>query len=113
MESKEIENYFKADNAEELLQALKNKESYIIIRGDFKKDFEKNTQLPLTDTEEMSFELGFRGTGRIWSEAFYQLINVFGKGNKQQKKIDSKVRNYNFKELNRNELLLYLKQLDY
>lgn len=61
----------------------------------------------------MPFELGFGGTAGIWSEIFYQIINAFGKEDKQQKKIDSKVRKYNFKKLNENELLLYLRQLDY
>ena len=113
MESKKREDYYQANNAEELLFALKNKESYIIIQDDFKKEFEKNTQLPLTETEEMGFQLGFGGTAGIWSEIYFQIINASSKGSKQQKKIDSKIRKYNLKKFNKNEILLYLRQLDY
>lgn len=113
MELKDRSDYCKVNNAEELLHALNVKESHILIQKDFKKEFMQNTALPLTETEIMPFELGFRGTAGIWSEIFYQIINVFDKGDKQQKKIDSKVRRYNLKKLNENELLLYLRQLDY
>lgn len=113
MEMEGKDDYLKVNNAEELLLALKRKESYIFMEGEFKREFEENTQLPLWETEEMPFELGFRGTAGIWSEVFYQVINVFAKGEKQQKQIDSKVRRYNIKKLNQNELLLYLRQLDY
>ncbi len=105
--------YLKVNNAEELLLALKEKESYILLQGKFKKEFEENTQLSLSETEKMPFELGFRGTAGIWSEIFYQVINTFAKGERQQKQIDSKVRKYNLKKLNENEVLLYLRQLDY
>lgn len=106
-------DYLTVNNAEELLQALKKRESYILLRGEFKKEFLKNTQLPLSETEIMPFELGFWGTAGIWSEFFYQIINAFAKGEKQQKQIDSKLRRYTLKKLNENELLLYLRQLDY
>ena len=106
-------DYLKVNNAEELLSALKNKESYIIIQDDFKREFMENTQLPLNENELMGFELGFGGSAGIWSEIFYQIINVFSKGTKQQKKIDSTIRKYSLKKLNENEILLYLRQLDY
>jgi len=35
----EKNDYLKVNNAEELLSALKNKESYIVIQDDFKKEF--------------------------------------------------------------------------
>lgn len=113
MDFEDRSNYFLVNSAEELLNALKRKESYILIQGDFKKEFEQNTQLPLSETEKMPFELGFSGSAGLWGEIFYQIINVFGKGEKQQKKIDSQVRKYNMKKINENELLLYLRQLDY
>lgn len=110
---KEKNDYLKVNNAKELLHALKNKESHILIGGDFKKEFVENTQLPLSENERMGFDLGFQGTAGIWSEIFYQIINVAGKGSKQQKKIDSKIRNYNLNKLNENEILLSLRQLEY
>lgn len=110
---KDRKKYLEVNNAEELLQALKEKEPYILIQNEFKKEFEQNTELPLTETEIMPFELGFRGTAGIWSEIFYQIINAFSKGDKQQKKIDSKIRKYTLKKLNEDEVLLYLRQFDY
>jgi len=101
------------NNAEALLCALENKETHIIIQDDFRKEFVENTQLPLTDTEQLGFELGFRGMAGVWSEVFYQIINAFSKESKQQKKIDSKIRKYKLKKTNENEVLLYLRQLDY
>ncbi|WP_226037753.1 hypothetical protein [Aquibacillus saliphilus] len=110
---KKSDDYFKARNAEELLFALTNKESYIIICKDFKDEFLKKTQLPLTETEEMAFQLGFRGWAGILEEIFFHIINVFTKINKQQKKIDSRIRKYNYKKMNEHEILLYLRQLNY
>ncbi|MFC3016666.1 hypothetical protein ACFOEL_09700 [Virgibacillus litoralis] len=113
MEFKENASYFKANNAEELLVALTNKESHIIIQEDYKKEFEENTQLPLTENEQLGFHLGFRGTAGIWGGIIFQLINRFSMGSKQQKKIDSKIRKYSIKKLNEQEILLYLRQLEY
>jgi hypothetical protein len=107
------DEYYIANNAEELLLALKKNEPYIIIRGDYKKEFEENTQLPLTENEIMGFELGFRGWGGILAEVFFQMINLFGKGSKQQKKIDSRIRKYIVKKRNEEEILLYLRRFDY
>ncbi len=106
-------DYLNINNPEDLLQALKKKEPYILLQGEFKKEFLENTQLPLSETEIMPFELGFAGTAGIWSEIFYQVINAFSKGEKQQKQIDSKLRRYILKKLNDDELLLYLRSLDY
>ncbi|WP_382398942.1 hypothetical protein [Lentibacillus salinarum] len=99
--------------AEELLTALKNKENYIIIQEDYKKEFEENAQLSLTETEEMAFRLGLRGWAGIWGGIFLHMINFFSKGGKQQKKIDSRIRQYSVKKLNEDEILLYLRQLEY
>ena len=107
------DKYFTAKNAEELLFALKNKEPYIIISSDFRKEFLETTQLPLTENELIGLELGFQGTARVWGEIFYQFINVFSKRSRQQKKIDSIIRKYSVKKWNENEILLYLRQFDY
>ncbi|WP_010095341.1 hypothetical protein [Ornithinibacillus scapharcae] len=97
MEKKEKVNYYKATNTEELLYALKHKESHIIIQEDFKEEFMENTQLPLSENEQMGFHLGSNGTASIWGEVFFQIINRFGKGSLEQKKIDSLIRKYSIK----------------
>ncbi|GIN62631.1 hypothetical protein J27TS8_26240 [Robertmurraya siralis] len=113
MSSKNDDSYFVANNAEELLRGLTNKESYILITKDYVKEFEDNTELPLSENEQLGFNLGFRGNAGILSEIFYQLINKFSDGSKQQKQIDSRIRKYTVKKLADGELLLYLRQLDY
>lgn len=113
MKYKSRDDCFIAYNTEGLLSALKNKEDYIIIHEEFKTEFEKRTQLPVTETEEMAFQLGFNGWAGIFGGIFFHIINFFSKGSKQQKKIDSRLRKYNLKKLNENEILLYLRQLNY
>ena len=108
---KKKDDYFKARNTEELLFALKNKESYIVIHKNFKDEFLKKTQLPVTETEEMAFQLGFNGWAGIFGGVFFHVVNFFSKGTKQ--KIDSRLRKYNYKKLNEHEVLLYLRQLNY
>ncbi|RKQ34705.1 hypothetical protein [Oceanobacillus halophilus] len=113
MDYNQRDHYYIAHNAEELLCALITKEDYIIIHENFKKEFEENTQLPVTETEEMAFQLGSRGWAGILGELFFHIINFFSKGTKQQKKIDSRIRKYNLKQVNDKEILLYLRQLNY
>ncbi|TRM11988.1 hypothetical protein FH966_09985 [Lentibacillus cibarius] len=112
MKTDESNNHFVAGNAEELLSALENKEPYILIPKYFKGKFLENTQLPLTEKEQMGFELGSRGTANLLSSPLFHLINWLSKDSKQQKRIDSKIRKYTLKEQGDN-LLLYLRQLDY
>lgn len=113
MDRKESERRFKANNAEELLVGLKNKESHIIIQEGLKKEFLKNTELPLTENEEMGSHLGSGGGTAIGGGLLFSLINLLSKDSKQQKQIDSKMRSYKVKKWNKNGLLLYLRQLDY
>ncbi|GGJ99921.1 hypothetical protein GCM10007063_22870 [Lentibacillus kapialis] len=113
MELESRDSCFEANNAEDLLSALRKKETHIIIQGDYKSEFEENTQLPLTEKEQLGFNLGTRGSGGFWSEIPFQIINKLSSGKKQQKEIDSKIRKYTLKKLNEREILLYLRQLDY
>ncbi len=88
------------------------KESYILIPKHFKDEFLKNTQIPLTETEQIGFELGLRGKANLLSSPIFHLINWLSKDTKQQKKIDSRIRKYTLKKQDK-DLLLYLSQLDY
>lgn len=113
MELVDSNNCYIVDNADELLAALKIKAPRILITKSFKHEFLKNTELPLTETERMGFDLGFRGGAGIASAPFFHLINFFSKDSKQQKKIDSRMRSYLLKKQDTDDLLLYLRQLDY
>ncbi|CQR47158.1 hypothetical protein BN1058_01449 [Paraliobacillus sp. PM-2] len=113
MEWKDSNEYVEVINAEELLTALNNKESYIIVKEEYKKEFLENTELPFTEKELMGLQLGSHGGAAIGGGIIFAIINFFSKGSKQQKKIDSKMRNYILKGWKDNELLLYLRQLDY
>lgn len=112
MKSDKSYDCFVADNAEKLLAALEKKESSILIPKSFKDEFLKNTQLPMTETEQLGFELGSRGTANLSASPIFHLVNWLSKDSKQQKRIDSKIRKYTLKKQGE-DLLLYLRQLDY
>lgn len=110
---------FEVLNVEDLLLAFENKEPYILIRGEYINDIKSLVKSQLSENELLGLELGSAGTANILAEGFYQLANIFGNKKDEQKKIEkieSKLRLYKIKkndENNENELLLYLRQLDY
>ncbi|MFJ5714460.1 hypothetical protein [Neobacillus sp. NPDC093127] len=104
---------FEVYNHEELLIAFDNKESFIVIKGDYKNKIEELAKSQLSETETLGLELGSAGAVTILAEGFYQLANLFSKKDEEQKKIESQFRKYKIKKINENELLLSLRQLDY
>ena len=105
--------YFEVHNTEDLLTAFDNKETYIVIKGDYKNEMEELAKSQLSETETLGLELGSAGTINILAEAIYQLANLFSNKDHEQKKIESQIRRYKIKKINENEFLLYLRQLDY
>lgn len=105
--------YFEAFNVDDLLLAFKNKETYIVIKGEYKKEIDQFAEAQLSETETLRLELGSAGTVTILAEAIFQLANLFSNKDAEQKKIESQIRKYKIKKINENELLLYLRQLDY
>ncbi|MDP4085315.1 MAG: XRE family transcriptional regulator [Bacillota bacterium] len=105
--------YFEVFSVEDLLLAFNNKESYIVIKGEYEKEVEKFAETLLSDTETLGLELGSHGMVTILAEAIYQIVNVFSSQNNEHKKIESQIRKYKLKRMNDHELLLYLRQLDY
>src|SRR5690625_2998694 len=106
-------NYVHVNSREELLEALKKRELMMLLDVNLIKKFLENTEMPRSESETMGFDLGFRGASGIFSEIFYQIMNLFDYNETEQKEIDSRIRQYKFKKLNKKELLLYLQQLDY
>ncbi|WP_342429602.1 hypothetical protein [Neobacillus sp. FSL H8-0543] len=105
--------YLEVFNAEDLLLAFKNKESHILIKGEYKKELESLAKSQLSDTETLGLELGSAGLVTILADAIFRLINSILIKDDDQKKIENQIRKYKFKKLNDNEYLLYLRQLDY
>jgi transcriptional regulator with XRE-family HTH domain len=105
--------YFEVFNAEDLLLAFKNKESYILIKGEYKREMEELAKSQLTDTETLGVELGSAGLATVLAEVILQLVDLFSSKDDDKKKIESQIRKYRFKKLNENEILLYLRQIDY
>ena len=105
--------YFEAFNVDDLLLAFKNKETHIVIKGEYKKEIEKFAEAQLSETENLGLELGSAGTVTILAEAVFQLANLFSSKDADQKKIENQIRKYKIKRINEHELLLYLRQLDY
>ncbi|ETI68280.1 hypothetical protein [Neobacillus vireti] len=104
---------FEVFNAEELLLAFDNKESFIVIKGEYKNKIQELAKSQLSETETLGLELGSAGAVTILAEGFYQLANLLSKKGDEQKKIESQFRKYKIKKINENELLLSLRQLDY
>ncbi|TMN23351.1 hypothetical protein [Lentibacillus cibarius] len=109
MKESESDDCFVANNAEELLSALKNKAPYILITKYYRKEFQQNTELPMP---EENFFSGTRVAAGVGGSPVFLLMNLFSKKDKQQRKIDSKIQKYILKE-HGEDLLLYLRQLDY
>ncbi len=105
--------YFEVFNAEDLLLAFENKESYIVIKGEYKKEMEELAKSQLSETETLGLELGSAGLVTVFAEVIMQLVDLFINKNDDKRKIESQVRKYKFKKVNKNEILLYLRQLDY
>lgn len=105
--------YFEVSNAEDLLLAFKNKETHIVIKAEYAKEINSFAEGQLSDTETLGLELGSAGVVTILAEVIYQLANLFSAKDADQKKIESQIRMYKIKRINENELLLYLRQLDY
>lgn len=104
---------FVAANKDDLLMAFKNKEPYILIKGDYKKEVIKLADHSLSEKETLGFDLGSAGTSNILAELFYQLANKFSNKPDEIKTIESKLRKYKLKKTNKDEIILYLRQLDY
>jgi len=105
--------YFEAFNTEDLLLAFKNKETHIVIKGEYKKEIDKFAEAQLLETETLGMGLGSAGIVTVLAEVIFQLVNLFSSKEADQKKIESQIRSYKVKRINENELLLYLRQLDY
>ncbi|MFC9601819.1 hypothetical protein ACFTQL_29440, partial [Peribacillus butanolivorans] len=108
--------YFEVYKAEDLLLAFRNKEEYILIKGEYKKEMDELAKSQLSDTETLGWELGSVWSGglvTVFTEVFLHLVDLFSSKDDDKKKIESQVRKYKFKKLNENEILLYLRQLDY
>jgi len=100
-------------NADGLLQALKRKETFIAIKGDYKSEVRNLIRTKFSDKELMGFELGSAGTIGIMAELFYQIANFFSNEPEEKKQIESRLRRYNMRISDDNEMILYLRDLDY
>ncbi|WP_206197349.1 hypothetical protein [Peribacillus frigoritolerans] len=105
--------YFEVFNAEDLLLAFKNKEQYILIKGEYKKEIEEFAKSQLSDTETLGLELGSAGLVTVLAEVIIQLVDLFNSKDDDKKKIESQILKYKLKKLNENAILLYLRQLEY
>lgn len=104
--------YQEVSTEEELLEKMISREFYILITGDLNEKVKELLQTSLSDKELMGTELGSAGTVSILSELIYKIITLLKGQSKMDRKLESKIRQYNFKMKN-GQILLYLRQLDY
>ncbi|MEH7012427.1 hypothetical protein V7087_16705, partial [Neobacillus niacini] len=82
----------------------------------YKKEMDELAKSQLSDTEKLGWEFGAVWSGgvvTVLTEVILHLVDLFSSKDDDKKKIESQVRKYKFKKLNENEILLYLRQLDY
>ncbi|WP_052400555.1 hypothetical protein [Oceanobacillus jeddahense] len=104
---------FKVYTQEELLTAFKRKEPYIIVKGDYARQVESAAGTSLSEKDTMGFQLGSRGLALLAGEVIYQIMNLFSKREKQELKVESKIKSYQAVLKENKDVLLYLRLLDY
>lgn len=109
---KKDKTYQEVSTEEELLEMMSKREFYILIIGDLNSKVKELLRTTLSDEELMGVELGSAGTISLLSEAIYKIISIAEGKPKLDRKLESKIRQYNFK-IKDEQILLYLKQLDY
>src|SRR5699024_9288162 len=109
MKDSKSHDCYVANNAEDLLSALKIKANTILITKYYKEEIMGTTALPLPAD---AFVSGTRVAASAGGNPVFLLMNFFSKRDKQQRKIDSKVQKYMLKKHDE-DLLLYLRQRDY
>lgn len=102
----ESDDTYVANSAEELLEALELKATYILITKYYKDEFLENTEIPLG---KENFFYPSYGAG---INPLFLIMNLFDKEGTQQRKIENKVQKYYVKKYGE-DLLLYLRVLDY
>lgn len=105
--------YHEVWNEDELLENLRNREFNILIKGEYNEKVKQLVKTRLSDTEMIGLELGSGGSVSLFSELIYIILNLFSEQAKIDKKLESKIRQYNFKLDEDKNILLYLRQLDY
>lgn len=114
LQSLEAENAsFEVLNESELLRAFQNKEPSILIKGTYAKEVKKAAETSLSEKDKLGFELGSAGVATVFAEGIYRIMNAFSKEDKQKQKIEAQIRKYHAVPKENNEILLYLRQLDY
>lgn len=108
-----IKSYYEVWNEKELLEGLRNRESYILVKGEYKDNVKKLINTKLSDNELMGAELGSAGSLSILSELVHLLINSFSDQSKIEKQLENKIREYNFTLDDNKDILLYLRQFDF
>ncbi|MGP6139083.1 hypothetical protein ACTVAI_02865 [Jeotgalibaca sp. A127] len=100
-------------NEKELLAGLERREETLVVKGELRQKVRDLLKTKLSDEELMGFELGSAGTGGIVAEIVYWVISRFSKDSVMQKDLEAAIRQYNAKVDADNNLILYLRQLDY
>lgn len=109
---------FEAFNIEDLIYAFEINEPYILIRGNFNKEVSQLLKTQLTETETLGLELGSAGTINILAEGFSKLSKLLNKDHSttevnKYELAEEKLKQYKSKINSKQEVLLYLKQIDF
>lgn len=106
-------DYFEVWNEEDLLEGFKSKKDYMIIKGDYNHEVRNLLNTKLSDNELLGLELGSAGLIYVFSELIYKFINSLNNKEKEKKELESAIRQYNFKIIEDDNILLYSRTFDY
>lgn len=110
--NKDQKIHYEVWNAEELLEKMNERKFYILIKGELNEKVKDLLRTTLSDENLMGAELGSAGTISLFAEVIYQILSKLSGKSKIDRKLESKIRQYNFK-IEQGNILLYLRQLDY
>ena len=100
-------------NPNELLEGLKSKYEYILIKGAYFKEVQQIMDTHLSENDRLGVELGGTGAISLFIYAIDAVKDLFSNSDKTQKEIDKKLNLYKVKKITDEGLLLSLKQSDY
>ena len=95
--SEKNRSYHEVNTEEELLEKMQDQEFYILIKDDLNEKVKKLLRTRLSDEELMGAELGSAGTNSLLSEIIYKVITMRQIKSETERKLLSKIRQYNFK----------------
>lgn len=104
---------YQVTNINELRQKVKEKEEEFFVEGDFRELLKEIEGSRVSESAELGFQLGSRGSGTVLAQAVLRVMNLFEEDTKLENLKQDIAQLYTIEFINEEEAKLRLKQLDY